>query len=114
MPFDGNTIKLTQTGKELISMYEKALEKISTPETWTKGHSHFDGKFCAMEALCRTEDLNCLRGVAYQTVNWLANKRGFNTLVTFNDFPKTTYEDVIALFHEAIEIAKDEFSVMER
>jgi len=84
-----------------------ARKKIERPEDWGKGALWHNGCYCADGALLEaapTGDL--LRSRASSYLSAAARSRGFETASRFNDAPGTTHADVLALFDDAIRLAR--------
>jgi len=100
------------TTKDLL---EKARELISDPARWTKGAVARDLNGEPIEEFSSDAVCFCSIGVVSSVANCLglfnstthlldrcAGKRGYPNILSFNDAPTTTHEDIVSLFQEAI------------
>lgn len=87
-----------------------ALEKFNGGKNWVKGRFRVGEKACAMEmprtiklgAICAPQ-LNQATRSLHALPKWCSE-----ATIWFNDRPETTFSDIEALYHKAIDLAQQE------
>lgn len=96
-----------------------ALAKIATPRQWCKFRLSMPRKwwrlwqpprYCSLGALFATIKDHCLRQQCEMALNKAVRLRGlgpdYNELAQYNDRPATTHADIMAVWADAIAIAR--------
>lgn len=95
---------------QVTEMLIRAKSLIDTPETWIKGDYQKNGSYCALGALhsiiqCGDGLTNVFRQ-ADMLLDEYAVAKGFESIVSFNDWPRITHADVMEAYDHAIERSK--------
>jgi hypothetical protein len=97
MPFDG----LTFSDQEALDKIERVIDLISTPAKWCKGSErNRAGQYCIRGAMIAAGALDILEPVVLQSIHEMAG-RHFRRIEEFNDHPRTTHSQVIAVLDRA-------------
>lgn len=100
-----------------IKYKERALRQLENARDylmtygWTKG-SYFDGnKACmagALKSVGTIGDMGITMSYLMRVIPLEAHKEGKHPVTAFNDAEKTTFNDVMEVFDNAIQLAKEE------
>ena len=102
---------------KLSELLTKAKERIDTPEKWMKNDyrdadEHNSTCWCSFGAIDSVGrelvlDDRHMRGDAITLLSLSVPRNFIACLITYNDDPKTTHEDVMTMFDGAITLAKN-------
>jgi hypothetical protein len=97
MPFDGVGYISTEPMRKI----DAVIDLLSTPDKWCKGalRSH-DGRYCIRGAVMSVGATDLLEPAILQAIGEVAGRR-FRRIESFNDYPNTTHEQVVAVLHRA-------------
>ena len=97
MPFDG----IGYISSESLRKIDAVIDLLSTPDKWCKGalRSH-DGRYCIRGAVMSVGATDALEPVILHAIGEVAGRR-FRRIESFNDYPNTTHEQVVAVLHRA-------------
>lgn len=97
MPFDG----VGYISSEPLRKIDAVMDLLSTPDKWCKGalRSH-DGRYCIRGAVMSVGATDVLEPVILQAIGEVAGRR-FRRIESFNDYPNTTHEQVVAVLQRA-------------
>lgn len=97
MPFDG----VGYISSEPLRKIDAVMDLLSTPDKWCKGalRSH-DGRYCIRGAVMSVGATDMLEPVILQAIGEVAGRR-FRRIESFNDYPNTTHEQVVAVLQRA-------------
>jgi hypothetical protein len=95
MPFDG----VGYISAEPFRKIDAVIDLLSTPDKWCKGalRSH-DGRYCIRGAVMSVGATDTLEPMILQAIGEVAGRR-FRRIESFNDYPNTTHEQVVAVLH---------------
>lgn len=97
MPFDA----LAFADHESLEKIERVIGLISTPAKWCKGaERNRSGQYCIRGAMIAADALESLEPVVLQAIHDVAG-RHFRRIEEFNDHPRTTHGQVIAVLDRA-------------
>jgi hypothetical protein len=97
MPFDG----IGYVSTEPLYKIDAVIDLLSTPDRWCKGalRSH-DGRYCIRGAVMSVGATDQLEPAILQAIGEVAGRR-FRRIESFNDYPNTTHEQVVAVLRRA-------------
>jgi hypothetical protein len=97
MPFDG----VGYISNEPLHKIDAVIDLLSTPNKWCKGalRSH-DGRYCIRGAVMSVGATDVLEPAILQAIGEVAGRR-FRRIESFNDYPNTTHEQVVAVLQRA-------------
>ncbi len=97
MPFDG----IGYISSEPLHKIDAVIDLLSTPDKWCKGalRSH-DGRYCIRGAVMSVGATDALEPVILHAIGEVAGRR-FRRIESFNDYPNTTHEQIVAVLHRA-------------
>jgi hypothetical protein len=97
MPFDG----VGYISSEPLRKIDAVIDLLSTPDKWCKGalRSH-DGRYCIRGAVMSVGATEMLEPAILQAIGEVAGRR-FRRIESFNDYPNTTHEQVVAVLARA-------------
>jgi hypothetical protein len=97
MPFDG----VGYISSEPLRKIDAVIDLLSTPDKWCKGalRSH-DGRYCIRGAVMSVGATDMLEPAILQAIGEVAGRR-FRRIESFNDYPNTTHEQVVAVLTRA-------------
>ena len=97
MPFDG----VGYISSEPLRKIDAVIDLLSTPDKWCKGalRSH-DGRYCIRGAVMSLGATDMLEPAILQAIGEVAGRR-FRRIESFNDYPNTTHEQVVAVLSRA-------------
>ena len=97
MPFDG----VGYISTEPLHKIDAVIDLLSTPSKWCKGalRSH-DGRYCIRGAVMSVGATDLLEPAILHAIGEVAGRR-FRRIESFNDYPNTTHEQVVAVLHRA-------------
>lgn len=91
---------------EVVFLLKEAKATLSSPRKWRKGGDTTGGRVCLMNAVPSGYDDGATKMVEELICRAVGRRYNNNFPTMFNDDPKTTYKDVIAVLDEAIIIAE--------
>jgi hypothetical protein len=99
MPFDG----VGYISNEPLRKIDAVIDLLSVPDKWCKGalRSH-DGRYCIRGAVMSVGATDALEPAILQAIGEVAGRR-FRRIESFNDYPNTTHEQVVAVLQRARE-----------
>jgi hypothetical protein len=97
MPFDG----VGYVSSEPLRKIDVVIDLLGTPDKWCKGalRSH-DGRYCIRGAVMSVGATDQLEPAILQAIGEVAGRR-FRRIESFNDYPNTTHEQVVAVLQRA-------------
>ena len=97
MPFDG----VGYISSEPLRKIDTVIDLLSSPDKWCKGalRSH-DGRYCIRGAVMSVGATDMLEPAILQAIGEVAGRR-FRRIESFNDYPNTTHEQVVAVLNRA-------------
>src|ERR1700680_4836093 len=97
MPFDG----VGYISSEPLHKIDAVIDLLSTPDKWCKGalRSH-DGRYCIRGAVMSVGATEALEPMILHAIGEVAGRR-FRRIESFNDYPNTTHEQVVAVLQRA-------------
>lgn len=97
MPFDG----IGYISSEPLHKIDAVIDLLSTPDKWCKGalRSH-DGRYCIRGAVMSVGATDALEPVILHAIGEVAGRR-FRRIESFNDYPNTTHDQIVAVLHRA-------------
>lgn len=97
---------------KVVNILKEARATLSSSRRWRKGGSLSGGRACIINSIPHIVDLDSAIK-AQKIIAEVVSKHGFpfsefsgNNILMFNDDPKTTYKDVVAVLDEAIIVAE--------
>jgi hypothetical protein len=97
MPFDG----VGYISSEPLHKIDAVIDLLSTPDKWCKGalRSH-DGRYCIRGAVMSVGATDVLEPMILHAIGEVAGRR-FRRIESFNDYPNTTHDQVVAVLQRA-------------
>jgi hypothetical protein len=95
MPFDGTG----SPAYEHLDKIDQVIGILASPSRWCKGSErNRNGQYCIRGALLAVDGLTLLEPAVLRSIHQMAG-RHFRRIEEFNDHPRTTHAQVLAVLH---------------
>lgn len=95
MPFDGTESPVY----ERLDKIDQVIEILGSPMRWCKGaERNRNGQYCIRGALLAVDGLSLLEPAILRSIHQTAGRQ-FRRIEEFNDHPRTTHAQVLAVLH---------------